>query len=151
MNYFQNGNNHRSMASRRLASVVALSLLVVLVAPETAATNTERGYASAYAPGVMDEVIRYRLDNDIWPHGEPPRDWYAAHGAIAAMDCSKVGQMATLIDPDGREYRVLVADCAGDDGPPDRFERNRIIVELDWNLWTRLTAEHGRPLEVGLR
>lgn len=59
--------------------------------------------------------------------------------------------MAVLYGPDGREYRVLIADCAGDDGPADRFSRNNIIVELDWGLWERLTARHGRPLEVGLR
>ena len=43
---------------RRLTAIAALMLVLVAVAPETAATTGERGYASAYAPGVMDEVIR---------------------------------------------------------------------------------------------
>lgn len=134
----------------RKLSVLGLLVLAVLIAPETRATGEQWGYASAYAEGVMGEVIRYRLDNDIW-RVTPPRDWYTAHGAIAAMDCSRVGEMTTIVDPDGREYRVLIADCAGADGPADRFEKMNVIVELDWGLWTRLTDEHGRPLEVGLR
>ncbi len=60
--------------------------------------------------------------------------------------------MMTLIDPAGREYLVLVADCGGDsDGGADWMTANRVIAELDWQLWQRLTAAHGRPLEVGLR
>ena len=135
---------------RRRLWLLGLVGLAVLVAPETRATGEEWGYASAYAPGVMGEVVRYRLDNDVW-RNEPPIGWYTAHGYVAAMDCSTVGEMRTLVDVKGREYRVLVADCAGDDGPADRFSRDNIIVELDWNLWTRLVDEHGRPLEVGLR
>ena len=130
----------------RLLPLAALLTLVTNAPPMT----EQRGYASAYAPGVMSEVVRYRLDNDIW-RVQPPHDWYMAHGAIAVMDCSRVGEMTTIVDPAGREYRVLIADCAGADGPPDRFTRMNVILELDWNLWTRLTDEHGRPLEVGLR
>lgn len=135
---------------RRLAALLGLAVLAGLVAPETRATEAQWGYASAYAEGVMDEVVRFRLDNDIW-RVPPPHDWYTAHGAVAAMDCSRVGEMATIVDPAGREYRVLIADCAGADGPADRFEKMNVIVELDWGLWTRLTEAHGRPLAVGLR
>lgn len=59
--------------------------------------------------------------------------------------------MATLVTPDGREWPVLIADCAGNDGPADRFTRNNIIAELDWRLFERLTAIHGRPLSITLR
>jgi hypothetical protein len=124
--------------------------LALLIAPETKATDELRGYASAYDVGVMEQVIKTRFANDWWPV-EPPRGWYESHGAIAAMDCRSVGTMATLVDPGGREYRVLIADCAGDDGPADRFSKDNIIVELDAELWARLTDEHGRPLEVSLR
>jgi hypothetical protein len=59
--------------------------------------------------------------------------------------------MATLIDPAGREWRVLIADC-GERGKPgegqDWMERNRIVAELDWRLWERLVSEHGRPLRI---
>ena len=27
----------------------------------------------------------------------------------------------------------------------------RIVAELDWRLWTRLTGEHGKPLMIELR
>lgn len=124
--------------------------LVVLVAPETRATSEQWGYASAYAPGVMDGVVRFRLEHDIW-RVQPPYDWYLAHGAVAVMDCARVGEVTTIVDPGGREYRVLIADCAGADGPADRFEQMNVILELDWGMWTRLVDLHGRPLEVGLR
>ncbi len=137
------------MTARRGLPVLLLLVLAVMAAPRTRATDTLSGYASAYAPGVMEATIRYRLDYDVW-RSPPPIDWYTAHGAIAVMDCDRVGEMTTLIDPAGRMYRVLIADCAGDDGPADRFSRDSIIVELDWRLWERLTAAHGRPLEVGL-
>ena len=122
--------------------------LLLFVCVSRAGSEPERGWASAYAPGVMSEVIRYRLDNDLWRH-TPPRDWYLADGAIATNDCAQVGLMATLVDPDGREYLVLVADCAGRDST-DWMTANNIVAELDWRLWTRLTAEHGRPLEIEL-
>ena len=132
------------MTSRHL--LLALFLLL-FVCVSRAGSEPERGWASAYAPGVMSEVIRYRLDNDLWRH-TPPRDWYLADGAIATNDCAQVGLMATLVDPAGNEYRVLVADCGGADGGAEWMSRNRIIAELDWRLWTRLTGEHGRPLEI---
>lgn len=137
------------MLRRFLPAGLALLLVALAVAPEKAGTAAQLGYASAYAPGVMESVIAYRFDADLWP-SEPPRDWYLARGAIATNNCRQVGQMATLIDPDGREYRVLVADCAGRDSAGWMTE-NRIIAELDARLWDELTSAHGRPLEVQLR
>jgi hypothetical protein len=140
----------------RLSAGAVLLLLVLLVAPETAALSApttpmvETGYASAYAPGVMQRVVmdRYRLD--MW-RNTPPRDWHDVDGYIAAMDCGRVGQVTTLYGPDGRAYSVLIADCAGADGEPDRFSNLGIIAELDANMWRQLTAAHGRPLKIGLR
>lgn len=110
-----------------------------------------RGYASAYAPGRFEEVVRYRLDNNLW-RVKPDWDWYyRAQGYVATNDCSQVGSMATLVGPDGREYRVLVADCGGADGGAEWMTRHNIVVELDWRLWELLTARHGRPLAVELR
>ena len=133
----------------RAVALIALSLLSGEVAPAAAGVT---GYASAYAPGVMEDVIRWRLDTGTWR--TPPRfDWYQAHGAIATNNCAQVGQMATVIDPAGRAYRVLVADCGGreEGGGAAWMTRNRIVAELDWRLWTRLTDEHGKPLEVTIR
>lgn len=130
----------------------ALPLLLVILWPAPAAPEPSgvTGWASAYAPGRMAEVVRWRLDNDAW-RVPPPIDWYQSAGAIATNDCSQVGSMATLIAPDGRGYRVLVADCGGADGGSEWMTRNRIAAELDWRLWQTLTAAHGRPLRIELR
>ncbi len=130
-------------------AVLLLSAVILWPAPAAPETPGVTGWASAYADGVMDEVIRVRFTNDWWPT-TPPRGWYESHGAIAVMDCRRVGQMATVLSPTGREYRVLIADCAGP-GDPDRFSRDNIIVELDYALFTRLTERHGRPLEVTVK
>lgn len=108
------------------------------------------GWASAYAPGVMDATVEYRMEHGYWFH-TPPHDWYTAAGAIATNDCTQVGRMATLIDPSGREWRVLVADCGGDDGGAEFMTRNNIVAELDAALWARLTEAHGRPLAIEVR
>lgn len=106
------------------------------------------GYASAYAPTVMEGVVRVRFANGWWPV-TPPHDWYTVHGYVAAMDCRRVGEV-TRLHVEGRDYRVLIADCAGDDGPVDRFDLMNVVVELDADLWERLTQAHGRPLAVRL-
>ena len=136
----------------RARPALLLVALALVIAPETRATAAPelRGWASAYADGRMAEVVRYRLDNDLW-RTPPPRDWYTAAGQVATNDCAQVGTMATLTDPAGREWRVLVADCGGRDGGAAWMTANRIVAELDWRLWTRLTAAHGRPLEVTIR
>jgi hypothetical protein len=136
--------------TRRLPLLAALLALALLLAPEPGQADHLTGWASAYAPGVMTEVIQVRFENDWWPN-TPPRNWYESAGAIATNNCRDVGRMATLIDPGGREWRVLIADC-GERGKPgegqDWMEQNRIVAELDWRLWERLVSEHGRPLRI---
>ncbi len=134
----------------KAAAALALLLAVAVGEPATANDGALSGWASAYAPGVMEATIAYRLENDLW-RVPPPRDWYEAAGAIATNDCSQVGAVMTLIDPDGREWRVLVADCGGDDGGAEWMTRHNVVAELDARLWARLTAAHGRPLAVRLR
>ncbi len=137
--------------TRWVLPIAALLIMTGVIAPETTAATPElRGWASAYAPGVMESTIRYRLDNDLW-RNTPPRDWYTTAGYIATNDCAQVGQVVTLIDPAGREWPVLVADCGGNDGGADWMTRHGIVAELDWDLFTRLTALHGRPLSITLR
>ncbi len=135
--------------TRAAALLLVLALATGEVAPAPVGVT---GYASAYAPGRMDEVIAYRMANDLWR--TPPRfDWYQGHGGIATNDCSQVGQMARVYAPDGKSYEVLIADCGGaeEGGGASWMTANRIVAELDWRLWTRLTAAHGRPLEVTIR
>lgn len=129
-----------------------LTLMAVILwpAPAAAEPSAVTGWASAYAPGVMAEVVTYRNAYDLW-RNPLPHDWYTAAGYIATNDCSQVGQMLTLIDPDGRAYRVLVADCGGRDGGSEWMTDHDIIAELDYALWQTLTARHGRPLRVELR
>ena len=109
------------------------------------------GWASAYSPGVMDATVAARMEHGYW-FTEPPHDWYTAAGYIAVNDCTRVGEMATLVDPGGREWRVLVSDCggAGDGQGADWMTTHNIVAELDAALWQRLTAAHGRPLRVEL-
>jgi hypothetical protein len=135
--------------THRLLLLAALLALALLIAPETGRAEHLTGWASAYAPGVFREVVYYRLEHGLWRH-IPPSRWIYADGYAATNDCSQVGQMATLLDPAGNEYDVLIADCAGRDSTRWMSE-NRIVVELDWDLWTALTAAHGKPLEVALK
>ena len=110
------------------------------------------GWASAYAEGVMDATVAARMEHGYW-FTEPPHDWYQAAGFIAVNDCTRVGEMATLVDPGGREWRVLVADCGGAEanGGAAWMTANNIVAELDAGLWQRLTAAHGRPLRIEVR
>lgn len=107
------------------------------------------GWASAYAPGVMEATVAYRLETGNW-WNIPPSRWIYADGYIAVNDCRRVGDM---VAPDGDEYAVLVADCGGpgEGQGSDWMSRNNIVAELDWGLWARLTAEHGRPLAIEVR
>ena len=94
-------------------------------------------------------MVALRFEQDLC-RVRPPVDWYQVAGYVAGMDCARVGE-TTTVGVAGREYRVLIADCAGADGPADRFSKRSIVLELDWRMWQRLTAEHGRPLAVELR
>lgn len=131
-----------------------LTLMAVILwpAPAAAEPSAVTGWASAYAPGVMDDVIAYRRANDLW-RVPLAVDWYTAHGAIATNDCSQVGQMLTLVTPDGRARRVLVADCGGPGAGVGAawMTAHNVVAELDWRLWQELTAAHGRPLAIELR
>jgi hypothetical protein len=127
-----------------------LLILALLLLAGTHDAHTE-GYASAYAPGVMEGVVRVRFANDWWPV-TPPYDWYLARGYVAVQDCRRVGEMATLW-VEGESYRVLIADC-GERGKPGEGQEwmraNNIVVELEWRLWEKLAGEHGTPLPVKL-
>lgn len=139
--------------SRARGLALAAVLLLGVIAPETRATpEGVQGYASAYAPGVMEATVAYRHAHGVW-RVTPPHDWYAVAGYIAVNDCARVGERVTLVDPSGREWPVLVADCGGaePEGGAAWMTRNGIVAELDWPLWERLTRRHGRPLEVGVR
>lgn len=100
-------------------------------------------------PGVMEGVVRWRLDTGTW-RNPPPIGWYQAAGYVATNDCNDVGRLMTLITPDSRARLVLAVDCGGPDGA-EWMTENGIVVELDARLWAQLIERHGRPLEVTLR
>ncbi len=81
-------------------------------------------------------------------HGTGITRW---RGYAAGTDCARVGEVTTLRDSAGEEYVALYADCAGDAATMDWMLANRIVVELDAELFERLTAAYGRPLEVSLK
>ena len=135
-----------------MMTAMALFGLLLLEPGTTAPNSGARGWASAYAPGVMEATTAYRLEHGLW-YVTPPADWYTVAGYVATNDCRQVGRRMTLIAPDGRGYPVLVADCGGAEpgGGAAWMTANNIIAELDARLWQRLTARHGRPLKVELR
>jgi hypothetical protein len=113
--------------------------------------QVDTGYASAYAEGVMEDVVRTRLENDWWPVPLPV-GWYTVEGYVAIEDCRRVGEVTTL-HVHGESYRVLVADC-GERGKPGEgqmwMRENDVVVELDWDLWRELTGRYPKPLPVSL-
>ena len=66
------------------------------------------GWASQYAGGVMERVVRFRQDQ-----GQLPRPLFGYDGAVAARDCDDIGK-AVWLRPVGAEdfERFIVADCA---------------------------------------
>lgn len=134
--------------TRALPLLMAVILWPAPAAP--VAPSAATGWASAYAPGAMEQVIALRSANGWW-HYPPPVGWYQqVDGAIAEIPCTRVGAIITM-RAGGDDYRVLVADCAGADGGAAWMTENRIAAELDWRLWQTLTAAHGRPLRIELR
>jgi hypothetical protein len=126
--------------TRRLLLLAALLALPLLIAPET-------GWASAYADGVMEGVVRHRFANDWWPV-QPDRDWYTVAVYAATTDCREVGRIV-LMRPVGMTQwqRALVADCGGNDSISWMLS-NSIIAELDAGTFERWTTAHGRPLRI---
>lgn len=135
-----------------MTKVIMLGLIgaSLFAHPIKAQGDVEWGYASGYADTVMEGVVMNRYQNDIW-RVRPPRDYHDVDFYIAAMDCARVGEVATVYDPDGGAHSALIADCAGADGDIDRFSSKVIILELDYTTWAAWTTRWGTPLEVGLR
>lgn len=110
------------------------------------------GWASAYADGVFEATVEYRMEHGLW-FAVPDYDWYQSAGYIAVNDCTRVGETATLIDPGGNEHRVLVADCGGAEqhGGSAWMTANNIVAELDWKLWQRLSSRYDLPMRIEVR
>lgn len=101
-----------------------------------------RGWASAYAPGVMERVAWYHWGN------LPPS--HAFTGMAAVYDCRRIGDIIWLRPGAGDWEPILVADCAKRGGPAQAWMlTNNILVELDWQTWQRWQPYRtGRGLPV---
>jgi hypothetical protein len=109
------------------------------------------GWASQYAPGVMDKVVynRQHLSTVL----SIPQKLPAVHGYVAGRYCSDIGGVVYLRPAgcdDCRFERFLVADCAGiADGGLSWMLRNNIVVEVDYATAVRWGTV-GRGIQVEL-
>lgn len=104
------------------------------------------GWASQYAPGRMEEVIRVRQTRAT---AMPlPADLPAVDGYIAVLDCAEIGQVWYLRH--GRAIEsFLVVDCAGDAETRAWMQRNGIHVEVDADTAARWgVVGRGAQVEV---
>ncbi len=113
------------------------------------------GYASYYAAGVFDEVIKIHRDNG-W--GRLPEDLTGAEAA-AVISCDSWGQTAHVraVDLDGLPLsewvRLTVVDCAGDRLTVEWATANNVIIEVDeslFNQWIPLKTVKGLRVQVYL-
>lgn len=131
-----------------MTAIVNICLLLgsaMLVCPEKSRTKSELyrtilppvgqrldGYASQYAPGVMEHTVRYRQE-----HGWLPPDVSTYDGFAAVLHCSQIGRGIYVeeVIVDGRVVArnevLLVADCANIVAGPHLVEwMEKIPIEV---------------------
>ena len=104
------------------------------------------GWASQYAPNVMDRVVRVRQSGRIAM--DLPTSLPAVDGFVAMEDCAMIGEIV-FIRPEGESHwdSFLVADCSGHAETSAWMERNNILVELgDPEMYDTV----GKGLEIEL-
>ena len=104
------------------------------------------GWASQYAPNVMDRVVRVRQSGRTAM--DLPAILPAVDGFVAMEDCAMVGEIV-FIRPKGSTKwdSFLVADCSGHSKTSAWMKRNNILVELgDPEMYDTV----GRGLEIEL-
>ena len=104
------------------------------------------GWASQYAPNVMDRVVRVRQSGRTAM--DLPAVLPAVDGFVAMEDCAMVGEIV-FIRPKGESHwdSFLVADCSGHAKTSAWMERNNILVELgDPEMYDTV----GKGLEIEL-
>lgn len=105
------------------------------------------GWASQYAPGVMERVIAVRQVPGRTAH-DLPIDLPQVDGYVATADCNEIGTILWL-RPIGQEQweSFLVADCAGADSY-GWMVNNNILVEVDYETAVRWdTVGRGQRIE----
>ena len=103
------------------------------------------GWASQYAPGVMDHVVKYQQR-----HKRVPEDVSSFDGFVAVQSCSDVGRIY-LIRPLGALCweRFIAVDCSGSVETTAWMVRNNILVEVDYETAVRWKTV-GRGIRVEL-
>lgn len=92
------------------------------------------GWASQYAPGKMEEVIRVRQTPGRTNHSLP-QELPEADGRIALLEPDLIGDVVLVCPHDSTLpcRTMLVVDCAGiQDGGYDWMVRNGIVAEIDY-------------------
>lgn len=106
------------------------------------------GIASQYGNGVAESVIRVRQTHNV---SRPlPLNLPRVDGYVAVRDCDRIGETWWL-RPEGGEWELfLVMDCAGSRETRNWMDRNRILVEVDWETAVRWgTVGRGVKVERG--
>ena len=105
------------------------------------------GWASHYAPGVMERVIENRLR---WNHIQQ----YQVDGVncyVAGRYASEIGKIVWIRALQGSWTRCLVVDCAGiADGGLEWMLTHNVLYELDFNTMNHI-GRLGRGLRISVR
>jgi hypothetical protein len=105
------------------------------------------GYASAYAPGIFEQVVHVRQQGRTAYNLGVVKS--SIDGYIAVEDCSLIGKEVLACFSDECE-RLLIADCAGTaDGGKAWMESHNIVGEVDYNTFMKYKVA-GQALEMRL-
>jgi len=111
------------------------------------ATMIITGWASQYAPGVMDRVVHVRQ----YHHSPPslPIEHESVAGYIAVQSCAEMGNIWWIkpIDQDMWEPH-MVADCSGSRETSEWMLRNNILLELSWDTVLRWGGKPRRGMRI---
>lgn len=115
-----------------------IEMASILVIAMLSLAPIETGYASWYAPGVMERVVATR---QRW--GQLPGDVTRYDGFVAVRECGDIGTELWIKPARGERYELfLAADCAA---PPayQWMVRGGILVEVDADTRERWGLRHG--------
>jgi len=103
------------------------------------------GWASQYAKGVTERVIRQRQRWSQLPDPLPPVDGY-----IASLYCNQIGETWKMRPASTEEWETfLVVDCSGHYSTSSWMLRNNILCEVDYETALRWkTIGRGIRVEV---
>lgn len=98
------------------------------------------GYATFYAPGVMEQVIANRVS---WGQIQYVEPWFA----IAVLDCHRIGQKAMIEWNGSMDGPYTIVDCAREADKPE-LERRRVVVDVSWQIAKRHKMKGPTPVRL---